>query len=281
MYLALLIIAITGLVFTTKKMKTNNIKFILLFIILFVPITIFASENYDLTFKFTNIEVKDEFEKYTISFDSLGGSEVSDIKVNKGQAIGTLPTSKKSGLKLEGWYTATDYNTKVTADTIPTGDVTYYAKWEDPAVCVINQNVVAPAGIVCKRAETLHQEVCSRAAHTTLFCTSSGYTESGSKGTNIVTYGNCGIDGELNAGDGLTCDVNGDGTFDEASERFYYVSDYYNTTTKTFETDTAVLIYYNNVVNGVANNAQKIAYSTLAELIVQQQQMIIFMVLLH
>ena len=94
--------------------------------------------------------------------------------------------------------------------------------------------------IICKRATTLH-----------------------TNGTHI--FGNKGTSGIFSSGDAFDCDVNGDGTYDASTERFYYVSDYYNTNTKTFEDDTAVLIYYNNVSNGNPNNNDLYAYDSSGE----------------
>ena len=101
--------------------------------------------------------------------------------------------------------------------------------------------------VICKRATTLHTEECK---WTYDYCKSGGYSSSGSKGTTTITYGNLGTTGVLTSGDAFDCDVNGDGVYDASTERFYYVSDYYNTNTKSFEDDTAVLIYYNNVSSG-------------------------------
>ena len=103
--------------------------------------------------------------------------------------------------------------------------------------------------VICKRATTLHTEECTQ-TDATYYCSGAGYTTSGSKGTSTITYGNLGTSGTLTSGDAFDCDVNGDGTYDPNTERFYYVSDYYNTSTKSFENDTAVLIYYNNVSTG-------------------------------
>mgnify|MGYP005933352381 FL=1 len=100
--------------------------------------------------------------------------------------------------------------------------------------------------VICKRATTLHTEECTQ-KEAKYFCSGAGYTESGIKGTTTITYGNLGTGGTLSSGDAFDCDVNGDGVYDSKTERFYYVSDYYNTSTKSFESDTAVLIYYNNV----------------------------------
>ena len=70
------------------------------------------------------------------------------------------------------------------------------------------------------------------------------------------------IERTLKSGDAFDCDVNGDGKYNSDTERFYYVSDYYNTTTKEFENDVAVLIYYNNVSNGKPSNSMLFAYDS-------------------
>ena len=113
----------------------------------------------------------------------------------------------------------------------------------------------------CKRADvsTLHTEECTRTS-TSLFCSGAGYT-TGNKGTTI-TYGNKEVtQGTLTSGDAYDCDVNGNGKYEE-NERFYYVSDLYNTTTKQFDSNYAVLIYYNNFYKGLPDNtsSSQIAY---------------------
>ena len=118
--------------------------------------------------------------------------------------------------------------------------------------------------IICKRATTLHTEKCTQ-TDDSMFCSGAGYTTSGSKGTSTITYGNLGTSGTLTTGDSFDCDVNGDGEYNPGTERFYYVSDYYNTSTKSFEKDTAVLIYYNNVSAGSPNNNTTYAYDSSGE----------------
>ena len=118
--------------------------------------------------------------------------------------------------------------------------------------------------VICKRATTLHTEECTQ-TDATYYCSGARYTTSGSKGTSTITYGNLGTSGTLTTGDAFDCDVNGDGVYDSNTERFYYVSDYYNTSTKSFENDTAVLIYYNNVSAGVPNNSATYAYDSSGE----------------
>ena len=127
--------------------------------------------------------------------------------------------------------------------------------------CTENENITLSTGTICKRAINLHQEECNSS------CIAVGYTPTGSKGTSTVTYGNCGTQGNAPvSGDAFTCDVNGDGKFDELTERFYYINDYFNTSTKTFDSSTAVLVYYNNVIKGISCNSNTSAYSTVADI---------------
>lgn len=110
---------------------------------------------------------------------------------------------------------------------------------------------------LCKRATTLHTETCSQTS-TSEYCSGDGYTASGSMKTTTITYGNLGTEGTLTSGDAFDCDVNGDGVYDSKKERFYYVSDMTNGVTQ--DSNTAVLIYYNNVSRGLPSNSTNCAY---------------------
>ena len=116
---------------------------------------------------------------------------------------------------------------------------------------------------VCRRATTLHTATCT-AADSTYRCSGAGYTTSGSKGTTTITYGNLVTGDTLSAGDAFDCDVNGDGTYDPTTERFYYVSDYYdvNLETPTFDDTKATLIYYTNVEGGTTASQTNYAYDS-------------------
>ena len=106
--------------------------------------------------------------------------------------------------------------------------------------------------IVCKGAkkETLHTEKCEQKTDNTYYCSGAGFAGK------TITYGT--IPGkELKSGDAFDCDVNGDGTYDENTERFYYVTD--------MDDNTAVLIYYNNVENGKPSNSKLAAYDISGE----------------
>ena len=119
------------------------------------------------------------------------------------------------------------------------------------------QTVTPTKSKLCKRATTLHTETCSQTS-TYAYCSADGYTASGSMKTTTITYGNLGTTGVLTSGDAFDCDVNGDGVYDSTTERFYYVSDMTNGVTQ--DSNTAVLIYYNNVSGGVASNSTVYAY---------------------
>ncbi len=217
---------------------------------------------------------------FTVSFNTDGGSSVSSQTIKYGNKV-TKPTTNptKSGYTFDNWYTDDTYTTKFDFDTPITSDTTIYAHFEELKVCANNvnitrlskntcsnnENITVGDGIICKRAVKLHEETCSQ-TDGTYHCSGAGYTESGSKGTSTITYGSCGTSGTLNSGDAFTCDVNGDGDFDELTERFYYVSDYYDTSAKEFDDSTAVLIYYNNVTSGVACNKNTFAYSNAADI---------------
>ena len=105
---------------------------------------------------------------------------------------------------------------------------------------------------MCKRATTLHKEVCTN-SDSSYYCQADGYSLNSE-----IEYGSLGTKGTLTSGDAFDCDVNGDGEYDPETERFYYVSDVTNGITT--DSDTAVLIYYSNVSGGVPSNSTTYAY---------------------
>ena len=112
---------------------------------------------------------------------------------------------------------------------------------------------------LCKRAITLHTEICNFNI-STAYCSGKGYNKG-----DTITYGHYGVSGKLASGDAFDCDVDGDGVYDSNTERFYYVSDYYDTNTKSFNDSYATLIYYNNVKAGVPDNKATFAYDASNE----------------
>ena len=147
----------------------------------------------------------------------------------------------------------------VTGNIDPGATITFkLSMWitEEATVDISGQEFIAKIRLegnqavkLCKRATTLHTETCAQTSSTQA-CSSDGYV-AGSKGTTI-TYGNLGTKGKLSIGDAFDCDVNGDGVYNAEYERFYYMTD--------MDDDTAVLIYYNNVVGGSLYHPTAFAY---------------------
>lgn len=67
--------------------------------------------------------------KYTVTFNSNGGSAVDNMSVTYNTAIGTLPTSTLAGSTFGGWYSDSQLTKVVTAATVITADITLYAKF--------------------------------------------------------------------------------------------------------------------------------------------------------
>ena len=87
---------------------------------------------------------------------------------------------------------------------------------------------ISPYVRLCKRAKTLHSITCTSSS-------TEGYCKA-EKRKDSITFGQIGTSGKLTSGDAFDCDVNGDGTYDAATERFYYVTDLNSTT--------AILLFY-------------------------------------
>lgn len=131
----------------------------------------------------------------------------------------------------------------------------------------VRTNISSEVGeikFICVRAQagTLHQEKCTQGSK---FCASTVGKN------NYTTFGQVGTKGTLSTGDAFDCDVNGDKIFDPNSERFYYVSDYFDTKASangenTYDSEYAVLIYYSHynggpVQSGIAYNSVSNNYS--------------------
>ena len=70
---------------------------------------------------------------YTISFDANGGviaEQDATRTVNAGDGVGTLPEATYTYYELVGWFDAAEGGNEITAATVPSGAVTYYAHWQ-------------------------------------------------------------------------------------------------------------------------------------------------------
>ncbi|MBP5678834.1 MAG: hypothetical protein J6X28_03290 [Bacilli bacterium] len=122
----------------------------------------------------------------------------------------------------------------------------------DKLMIHLEMNVKISAKPVCIRGTEKHVEVCNAYGYGSgdLYCSLHI-----SVGTNIY-YGNLGVNGLLTTGDIFNCDVNDDGIYDEETERFYYIAPEEGDASS----NKIVLLYYNNVVEGVPNNKGEISF---------------------
>jgi LPXTG-site transpeptidase (sortase) family protein len=79
-----------------------------------------------------NIPNDSQWEFYTVSFDSNGGSGVtpaSTLTVEGGKAAGWPEDPTRMGCTFAGWFDAAKGGTQMTKDSVFTGPVTLYAQW--------------------------------------------------------------------------------------------------------------------------------------------------------
>ena len=65
----------------------------------------------------------------TVTFDANGGKGGTSRSVVVGEPVGALPIVSRDNHAFNNWWTAIDGGSQISAATIVTGDVTYYAHW--------------------------------------------------------------------------------------------------------------------------------------------------------
>ena len=84
----------------------------------------------DLTFSSGAVVYYRDDDLHAVTFDANGGScSMSEMCRVHGYAIGELPDAVRSGYVFDGWFTAAEGGTEVTAETLVDGDMTLYAHW--------------------------------------------------------------------------------------------------------------------------------------------------------
>ena len=72
--------------------------------------------------------------EYTVKFNTNGGNEIADIKVEEGTTIKSLPTPTKLGFDFKGWFTEEELTNEFDFNTEITEGIALYAKWEEKEV---------------------------------------------------------------------------------------------------------------------------------------------------
>lgn len=78
-----------------------------------------------------------EMEKFTIKFETNGGTEMNDVTVYGGDVLKNINNPKKEGFTFAGWYTDSDLTSKFDEKTVINKDYTLYAKWDDNVITVV------------------------------------------------------------------------------------------------------------------------------------------------
>ena len=80
-------------------------------------------------------------ETKTVTFNPNGG-QVEELSraVETGHEVGSLPIPHYTNKEFAGWFTQQNGGTEVTPNTAITNDITIYAHWTDPIVCIANGN---------------------------------------------------------------------------------------------------------------------------------------------
>ncbi len=178
--------------------------------------------------------------RYYGYYAKIKGTSISR-EVSNGEYV--EPILSQYGYSFKGWTLNQD------------GSGTLYKNEQEvmDSLNVENKNIILYAKYgpsICKRAITLHTGECSNSGGR---CRDSGLHSGG----DIINFGQLGTTGVLTSGDAFDCDVNGDGTYDSETERFYYVSDLYVDGSQLsddaiFDNTYAVLIYYTNTKSNQA-----------------------------
>ena len=130
-YVALFIMSGLGLFFVITKKRIKGFKvgnLLLIISVILIPFTVLANEKYELPIKFTNIEVKGEFEVYNITIDPKDGSSIAIKEITYGQPIGELSENpEKDGYEFDKWVD--DAGNEITEETIITGPIEIEAKF--------------------------------------------------------------------------------------------------------------------------------------------------------
>lgn len=113
-----------------------------------------SGARYDIDDVFTvtyDIQAKSEVKpvQITVSFDSNGGSSVSDKTVTVGETYGSLPTPAREGCTFDGWYTSKTGGSKVTDFTTVSDEFnhTLYAHWTEKKPDQINVYFSSDGGV--------------------------------------------------------------------------------------------------------------------------------------
>jgi uncharacterized repeat protein (TIGR02543 family) len=125
--------------------------------------------------------------KYTVTFNSYGGSPVDPIEITKGDVINPLPTPVRGGYIFQGWFTdrKTFFQEPFTSATPVTKNITIYAKWAENTNYT---NGVLPDGTLNEKPRVIADRADENIIYTILISedTECAYWDIVTRGINVV-----------------------------------------------------------------------------------------------
>ena len=262
--LSILILIITVISFIILK-KTKYVKYMILIIgiIMTIPMNVYAICKGEIKVE-SKIQITPK-EKINISGEIIWDDHNNKDNLRPESVVISLYANDElvetKEITIEDNWSYIFYNLlKYEMDnteiiyTVSIADVDNYEKIVEGN----NIKLIHNPKFICKRANTLHTEICNNSGYST-----SVYCRAEYSYMQTINYGKLGTKGtKPKPGDAFDCDVNNDGLFNSDTERFYYVSKEVKESA-----ENAILIYYINVANGnpITNN-EKYPYASTADL---------------
>lgn len=161
-YYILLFSASLIVLFIILKKKTKRLKVVgllLIFGLISIPLFSYALARYEVFINYKALIIKGEF-RYTVSFDTAGGSSIDNQIVTQGKKVTRPSDPTKLNYKFVNWYTDENYNTIFDFDNVLVdGPLTIYAKWDSfptlfshPGSCTFNGHNNVITGDNCEYA---------------------------------------------------------------------------------------------------------------------------------
>lgn len=130
--------------------------------------------------------------KFSVTFNSNGGTPVAPKKYERNATYGNLPTPTQSGFTFGGWYTEYTFTNKVTSSSIVDSNKTLYAKW-DALKYTVTLDAHGGTGLnttsftIAKgeKYKVIGRDVFSQTITRTGYTFDAWYTEPNGKGTKI------------------------------------------------------------------------------------------------
>ena len=133
-----------------------------------------VTKSFTLYAKWTVNENIDTTTKYTVTFNSNGGSAVSSVQVSKNDTVVEPAKPTRSGYIFNGWYTDSALTQAYNFSTAVTGNFTLYAKWtKEPSIYTVSFN---SNGGTAVESQTVYE---NEAAYEPTSPTWSGYSFAG------------------------------------------------------------------------------------------------------